>query len=70
MLSSKLTSFPSHPLDFFLLLCDFYNVDIVDFLSFLCFYLQLALSIKPNFSQSLNNLGVVYTVQVCVLTHD
>lgn len=26
--------------------------------------LQMALSIKPNFSQSLNNLGVVYTVQV------
>ncbi|KAI3471910.1 hypothetical protein Pfo_028598 [Paulownia fortunei] len=26
-------------------------------------YLQMALSIKPNFSQSLNNLGVVYTVQ-------
>ncbi|KAE8681865.1 putative UDP-N-acetylglucosamine--peptide N-acetylglucosaminyltransferase SPINDLY [Hibiscus syriacus] len=26
-------------------------------------FLQLALSIKPNFSQSLNNLGVVYTVQ-------
>jgi protein O-GlcNAc transferase len=25
----------------------------------------MALSIKPNFSQSLNNLGVVYTVQVC-----
>ncbi|KAK2357006.1 Tetratricopeptide repeat (TPR) superfamily protein [Trifolium repens] len=24
---------------------------------------MLALSIKPNFSQSLNNLGVVYTVQ-------
>ncbi|GAU41920.1 hypothetical protein TSUD_25610 [Trifolium subterraneum] len=24
---------------------------------------QLALSVKPNFSQSLNNLGVVYTVQ-------
>jgi protein O-GlcNAc transferase len=23
----------------------------------------MALSIKPNFSQSLNNLGVVYTVQ-------
>ena len=31
--------------------------------------MQLALSIKPNFSQSLNNLGVVYTVQVkyCVI---
>lgn len=29
------------------------------------FMLQMALSIKPNFSQSLNNLGVVYTVQVC-----
>lgn len=27
-------------------------------------FLQMALSIKPNFSQSLNNLGVVYTVQV------
>lgn len=27
-------------------------------------HLQLALSIKPNFSQSLNNLGVVFTVQV------
>ena len=26
--------------------------------------MQMALSIKPNFSQSLNNLGVVYTVQV------
>ncbi|KAK9291179.1 hypothetical protein L1049_009367 [Liquidambar formosana] len=26
----------------------------------------MALSIKPNFSQSLNNLGVVYTVQICV----
>lgn len=25
---------------------------------------QKALTIKPNFSQSLNNLGVVYTVQV------
>lgn len=24
----------------------------------------MALQIKPNFSQSLNNLGVVYTVQV------
>ena len=43
---------------------NFYNFDIVDFLSFLCFSFQLALSIKPNFSQSLNNLGVVYTVQV------
>lgn len=31
------------------------------------FCLQLALSIKPNFSQSLNNLGVVYTVQVLYL---
>jgi len=29
--------------------------------------LQLALSIKPNFSQSLNNLGVVYTVQVSIV---
>ncbi|KAE8731117.1 putative UDP-N-acetylglucosamine--peptide N-acetylglucosaminyltransferase SPINDLY [Hibiscus syriacus] len=28
-----------------------------------CFRSKLALSIKPNFSQSLNNLGVVYTVQ-------
>jgi hypothetical protein len=26
---------------------------------------QMALAIKPNFSQSLNNLGVVYTIQVC-----
>lgn len=25
----------------------------------------MALSIKPLFAQSLNNLGVVYTVQVC-----
>jgi len=30
--------------------------------------MQLALSIKPNFSQSLNNLGVVYTVQVKYFT--
>lgn len=29
--------------------------------------LQLALSINPNFSQSLNNLGVVFTVQVCLV---
>lgn len=28
--------------------------------------LQLALSVKPNFSQSLNNLGVVFTVQVSI----
>jgi predicted Abi (CAAX) family protease len=28
----------------------------------------MALTIKPNFSQSLNNLGVVYTVQVCSST--
>lgn len=33
-------------------------------LPFSIYSLQLALSIKPNFSQSLNNLGVVYTVQV------
>ena len=26
--------------------------------------MQMALSIKPSFSQSLNNIGVVYTVQV------
>lgn len=29
----------------------------------------MALSIKPHFSQSLNNLGVVYTVQVCFLVN-
>ena len=33
-------------------------------LIFVIYSLQLALTIKPNFSQSLNNLGVVYTVQV------
>lgn len=38
-------------------------------LKFLVILLQMALSIKPNFSQSLNNLGVVYTVQVhCLLS--
>lgn len=44
----------------------FFNkwITILAWLSFAI--LQLALSIKPTFSQSLNNLGVVYTVQVYI----
>ncbi|CAK7341893.1 unnamed protein product [Dovyalis caffra] len=40
-----------------------FHFSVVEIIFVIVVVLQLALSIKPNFSQSLNNLGVVYTVQ-------